>query len=660
MKRDSKRADASDRSLVTSHLSPEYTTGTLIIGSGAAALNAALCLWESGVKDIIIVTEQWGGGTSNNAGSDKQTYYKMSLDPLVADSAYEMAADLSRGGAMHGDIALCEAQHSLQAFYNLVRLGVPFPHNEYGSFPGYKTDHDPRARATSAGPLTSHLMFRCLAAKVREYGIPVHNGIVMIELLTRQTPEGKEITGAVGIQKAKAEEPGHGLVAYQASRVILATGGPAGIYLNSVYPLTQTGSIGIALKAGATAQNLGISQFGIASVKFRWNLSGSYQQVVPRYFSTDQDNNNEMDFLVSHFPDQETLLTAIFLKGYQWPFDPAKVDNHGSSLIDLLVQAETVAGRRVYIDFTRNPDGFSMDKLKPEAREYLEKSGAVAVTPIERLKLLNQPAIDLYKSHGIDITAEPLEIAVCAQHNNGGLTGDIWWESNIHGLFPIGEVNGSHGNTRPGGSALNSGQVGGIRAAMHINNKLCRSVPSPVSGANAGEGAGGEVDSRQPAPVADPPSLVTRHLSLLNGTGTLDYKDALAQLQRRMSEHGGPVRNPDTIAGEVKNAWALWHRFNHDLKAVPPAELVAALRISDLCLTHVVYLEAIEESLKAEVDKRNNMLEIRLDEDLNVLKNWVPVRPVPQEEMWFEQIWKNYMKNNYSEKHRGNTEDHRE
>jgi succinate dehydrogenase/fumarate reductase flavoprotein subunit len=165
----------------------EYNLNTLIIGSGAAALNAALCLWESGVRDIIIVTEEWGGGTSNNAGSDKQTYYKLSLDPSVPDSAYEMATDLSRGGAMHGDIALCEAQHSIQAFYNLVRLGVPFPHNLYGSYPGYKTDHDPRARATSAGPLTSHLMFTCLARKVQEYGIPVKSGTVIIELLTSET-----------------------------------------------------------------------------------------------------------------------------------------------------------------------------------------------------------------------------------------------------------------------------------------------------------------------------------------------------------------------------------------------------------------------------------------------------------------------------------------
>ena len=62
--------------------------------------------------------------------------------------------------------------------------------------------------------------------------------------------------------------------------------------------------------------------------------------------------------------------------------------------------------------------------------------------------------------HGIDITKEPLEIAVCAQHNNGGLAGNHWWESiNVSRLFPVGEVNGSHGVYRPGGSALNAGQV---------------------------------------------------------------------------------------------------------------------------------------------------------------------------------------------------------
>ena len=141
---------------------PLYSMNTLIIGSGAAALNAAVNLYEYGQKDIAIATDCWGAGTSNNAGSDKQTYYKLSISGEVPDSPREMAGDLFRGGCMHGDIALCEAQNSMQAFFHLVRLGVPFPYDTYGTYVGYKTDHDPRGRATSAGPLTSHLMFEGL------------------------------------------------------------------------------------------------------------------------------------------------------------------------------------------------------------------------------------------------------------------------------------------------------------------------------------------------------------------------------------------------------------------------------------------------------------------------------------------------------------------
>ena len=85
---------------------------------------------------------------------------------------------------------------------------------------------------------------------------------------------------------------------------------------------------------------------------------------------------------------------------------------------------------------------------------------------------MNPGAISLYLDHNIDLRNEMLEIAVCAQHNNGGLAGDIWYESpNLKHLFPIGEVNGSHGVTRPGGSALNAGQVGAFRCAEYIANE---------------------------------------------------------------------------------------------------------------------------------------------------------------------------------------------
>ena len=88
---------------------------------------------------------------------------------------------------------------------------------------------------------------------------------------------------------------------------------------------------------------------------------------------------------------------------------------------------------------------------------------------------MNPGAVELYRNHKIDLSNEPLEVAVCAQHNNGGLAGNLWYESiNLKHLFPIGEVNGSHGVTRPGGSALNAGQVAGFRAAEYISNRYSK------------------------------------------------------------------------------------------------------------------------------------------------------------------------------------------
>jgi len=152
---------------------PLYSINTLIVGSGAAALNAALVLHDLGERRIAIVTERLGAGTSHDAGSDKQTYYKAAVAGDAPDSPREMARDLFSGGSMHGDIALCEALGSLPAFFRLTEMGIPFPHDRFGAYAGYKTDHDPRQRATSAGPLTSRLMVEALAREVRKRRIPI-------------------------------------------------------------------------------------------------------------------------------------------------------------------------------------------------------------------------------------------------------------------------------------------------------------------------------------------------------------------------------------------------------------------------------------------------------------------------------------------------------
>ena len=125
----------------------------------------------------------------------------------------------------------------------------------------------------------------------------------------------------------------------------------------------------------------------------------------------------------------------------------------------------------------------------------------------------------------------------------------------------------------------------------------------------------------------------------------------------------------------IKEAWDLYSQLKEEIKVSSAEELTLAFKNLDLCLTHVLYLEAIGEylekggksrgsylvvdpdgekpcealgdewkfSLNQEDDYVNQkILEIFLDENLKIKKQWVDVRPIPQEETWFENVWNEY------------------
>lgn len=116
----------------------ELSIENIVVGTGAAGLQAALRLYQNGETDLAVVAENINAGTSRNTGSDKQTYYKLSLASGDLDSVRTMAEDLFAGQCVDGDQALCEAALSVRSFLRLVESGVPFPNTMYGEFMGYK------------------------------------------------------------------------------------------------------------------------------------------------------------------------------------------------------------------------------------------------------------------------------------------------------------------------------------------------------------------------------------------------------------------------------------------------------------------------------------------------------------------------------------------
>jgi succinate dehydrogenase/fumarate reductase flavoprotein subunit len=643
-----------------------WSCNTLIVGSGVAGLNAADNLYNLGQHDIAILTEGFNRGTSRNTGSDKQTYYKLTLAGGASDSVMQMAKTLFEGGSRHGDIALIEAALSARCFYKLVDIGVEFPHNKYGEYVGYKTDHDPRQRATSIGPLTSKVMTEKLEDQVKNKGIQIFDGFLVIGLLTDKDAENAKTLGLMALDLSKLSEPCRGLTVFNCTNIVYATGGPANMYAASVYPESQNGGTGVAFEAGVRGVNLTESQFGIASTKFRWNLSGTYQQVIPRYLSTAPDGSDEREFLYEYFPDSGSLLTAIFLKGYQWPFDPRKIAGYGSSLIDVLVYHETaVKGRKVYLDYTRNPacaekEGFfDFTVLSDEAYLYLEKSEALFGTPIERLMHMNMPAIELYRAHGIDLETEYLEINVCVQHNNGGLGGNIWWESNLQHFFPVGEVNGSFGVYRPGGSALNATQVGSLRAAQYI---AVHYQQDPMPMAAFLEKARKEIVAKL---------TVARSVADKAGNDS-NLRKKIDALRLRMTTAGGHIRILSEIEKALMECRAELKKFPEDIMIRHESELSNVFRYYDMLITQFVYLAAMAEYSRQSGQSRGSYLiydregrlpvpglpeefrfsldegrlfhqvcetVLRVEEDWQCQCDWVPCRPVPREENWFEKVW---------------------
>lgn len=642
----------------------EQTITHIIIGSGAAGFQAALRLYQNGERDLAIITENIKSGTSRNTGSDKQTYYKLTLSGNDADSVRNMAEDLFAGQCVDGDQALCEAALSARCFFALTELGVPFPCTEHGEFMGYKTDHDRGRRATSTGPYTSKLMTEALERSVKEKQILILDQMQAIQILTYMN----QVKGILCLDKNIHSEPAYKII--WCKNVILATGGPAGMYHDSVYPVSQTGSTGMAFEAGASGKNLTEWQFGMASLNPRWNVSGTYMQVLPSFISTDQDGNDEKEFLLDYFNELPDLLSMVFLKGYQWPFDVNKIFG-GSSVIDLLVYQETVLKkRRVFLDYRVNPGNLEKDRdlpyasMIPEAKEYLSQAGACFGTPIERLKHMNEPAILFYQDHHVDLFKERLEIAVCAQHNNGGLSTNHLWETNLSGLYAIGEVCASHGVTRPGGTALNAGQVGAVRAAEGIFLKkrthMKEASPSTESG----------IKERLRIQALDRIRL-SEHAE-----GNCPLSELWINASKRMSAAAGMIRNQVQMETALKETEDDICQFMQKAKSPSVSQLSLFYKLYDMLLSQKMYLFAMLDYAKAGGGSRGSALytdstgelpgfpgcqtfgelyRCRLDQKMHgqevqevTLKEGTPsasrrpVRPLPDVDYFFENQWRIY------------------
>ena len=148
-----------------------------------------------------------------------------------------------------------------------------------------------------------------------------------------------------------------------------------------------------------------------------------------------------------------------------------------------------------------------------------------------------------------------------------------------------------------------------------------------------------------------------------------------------MSGAGSIIRDRKKVSKAVAEASSLLKHIRNKIGASSVKELAECFRISDNCLTHLIYLEAIksyiekrgrsrgsfiivntEDTAKPDIsvegldiclcryDRKveSNILEINFRKDKATIKANA-VREIPLQNLWFEKVWKDYLEDNYIE-----------
>jgi succinate dehydrogenase / fumarate reductase flavoprotein subunit len=174
----------------------------------------------------------------------------------------------------------------------------------------------------------------------------------------------------------------------------LATGGAGRAFAVNVFPSGQTGDgFAAAYRAGAELVNLEFIQIGLCSVRTKLACSGSLMRAVPRLV-----NEAGEEFLRRYFPggvSPAELGALVFRKGASWPVSY----EHPTHRIDVAVFQEILAGRRIFLDFTRNPSGFAWSAFPQELVQRYEVEAAAAALGDSRRGTFNRQARSSLRAH---------------------------------------------------------------------------------------------------------------------------------------------------------------------------------------------------------------------------------------------------------------------
>ncbi len=398
----------------------------LVIGSGAAGLTAALHLSQRCRVALLSKADLYQGSTYwAQGGMAAVLHNRDTVDSHVADTL-AAGAGLCRHDAV--EFTVRNSRHCVEW---LVEQGVDFDMREdIGTQEFHLTmegGHSHR-RIIHAADRTGRAISEVLTERAEaEDNIEIFTHRVAVDLVVR---DGR-CQGAYILDQQNDH-----VDLFQASAVVLATGGASKAYLYTSNPDGASGDgIAMAWRAGCRVANLEFNQFHPTCL---------YHPEAKSFLITEAIRGEGGKLLL---PDGNRFMQNFDERGELAPRDiVARAIDH---------EMKRLGADCVFLDISH------------QSREFLEGHFPTIMARCEEL--------------GIDISAEPIPVVPAAHYTCGGILVDIHSRTDLPGLYAVGEASctGLHGANRMASNSLLECIVFAESAAGHIIDTL-DDVPTPT------------------------------------------------------------------------------------------------------------------------------------------------------------------------------------